>query len=237
MADALYIMMLRITGDVSKLMSSEESKMIETAALFISIFYSVWFLKSYIVSQAPSNDLMCFQQVMTIKKHYPVLGGELLISLQRHTWYLTQECSVLALADADLDKDIRQEMLAKLLNNPAPETYDLQKPVLPTISSSTKLPDLIGPKSWFLLEVAGVTRADILAWGTNGVVDASFVTWVKQLTAVNDAAERNIRLVQEFCNSYKSEAQRQNNFHVVKNNRKKLKSDFNLSDIEALAKD
>jgi hypothetical protein len=76
-----------------------------------------------------------------------------------------------------------------------------------------------------------------LAWGTNGVVDASFVTWVKQLTAVNDAAERNIRLVQDFCNSYKSESQRQNNFHVVKNTRKKLKTDFNLSDIEALAKD
>jgi hypothetical protein len=75
MADALYIMMLRITGNVSKLMSSEESKMIETAALFISIFYSVWFLKSYMASQAPNNDLMFFKQVFTLKDHYPKLGA------------------------------------------------------------------------------------------------------------------------------------------------------------------
>ena len=69
------------------------------------------------------------------------------------------------------------------------------------------------------------------------MVDQSFVTWVKQLTVVNDASERNVRLVQEFCDSYKSEAQRQNNFQVVKRNRKKLKADFNLSDLETLNKE
>ena len=237
MADALYIMMLRITCNVSKLMSSEESKMIETAALFISIFYSVWFLKSYMASQAPNNDLMCFKQVFTLKDHYPKLGGALLISLQRHTWYLTEELVVLSLADADLEKDVKQEMLIKLLNVLAPETYAFEKPVLPTILSSTKLPDLIGPKSWFLLQVAKVDRTDIQAWAVNGMVDQSFVTWVKQLTVVNDASERNVRLVQDFCDSYKSEAQRQNNFQVVKSHRKKLKTDYSLCDLEALTKE
>lgn len=212
MADALYIMMLRITGKVSLLMTAEEEKMIETASFFISIFYSVWFLKSSMVSQAANNDLTWFQQVMTFRNYYPALGDVLLVSMQRHTWYLTQELVILAIADADLDNSVKQEMLVKLLQNQVPETFALEKPDLPTILPSTSLPDLIGPKSWFLLQVAGVGRADVLTWAEAGVVDTSFVTWVKQLTAVNDASERNIRIVQDFCNSYKSEPQRQNNF-------------------------
>ena len=92
-------------------------------------------------------------------------------------------------------------------------------------------------KSWFLLQVAKVGKTDIYAWAVNGMVDQSFVTWVKQLTVVNDASGHNVRLVQDFYDSYKSEPQRQNNFQVVKSNRKKLKTDFNRSDLEALTKE
>lgn len=240
MADALYILMLRITGKVSGLLkSSAEEKMIETASFFVAIFYSPWFLKSYLVSHAATNDLECFQQALILKKEYPDLGEELLKSMQRHFWYLTQDLVVLALADDDLEKEVLQQMLNKLLEpqNQAPRIYEVRKPILPTISSDTKLPDLLGPESWHLLEVAGVSRSDVQSWAETGVVDKSFVTWVKQLTAVNDCAERNIRLVQDFCYSYKSENQRQNNFQVVKHFRKKLKKDFTISDLKALNND
>jgi len=196
MADALYILMLRITGKVSGLLkSSAEEKMIETASFFVAIFYSPWFLKSYLVSHAATNDLECFQQALILKKEYPDLGEELLKSMQRHFWYLTQDLVVLALADDDLEKEVLQQMLNKLLEpqNQAPRIYEVRKPILPTISSDTKLPDLLGPESWHLLEVAGVSRSDVQSWAETGVVDKSFVTWVKQLTAVNDCAERNIR--------------------------------------------
>ena len=240
MADALYILMLRITGKVSGLLkSSAEEKMIETASFFVAIFYSPWFLKSYLVSHAATNDLECFQQALILKKEYPDLGEELLKSMQRHFWYLTQDLVVLALADDDLEKEVLQQMLNKLLEpqNQAPRIYEVRKPILPTISSDTKLPDLLGPESWHLLEVAGVSRSDVQSWAETGVVDKSFVTWVKQLTAVNDCAERNIRLVQDFCYSYKSESQRKNNFQVVKHFRKKLKKDFTISDLKALNND
>ena len=150
MADALYILMLRITGKVSGLLkSSAEEKMIETASFFVAIFYSPWFLKSYLVSHAATNDLECFQQALILKKEYPDLGEELLKSMQRHFWYLTQDLVVLALADDDLEKEVLQQMLNKLLEpqNQAPRIYEVRKPILPTISSDTKLPDLLGPES------------------------------------------------------------------------------------------
>ena len=179
------------------------------------------------------------QQALILKKEYPDLGEELLKSLHRHFWYLTRDLVVLALADDDLEKEVLQQMLNKLLEpqNQAPGIYEVRKPILPTISSDTKLPDLLGPESWHLLEVAGVSRSYVQSRAETGVVDESFVTWVKQLTAVNDCAERNIRLVQDFCYSYKSENQRQNNFQVLKQFRKKLKKDFTISDLKALNND
>ena len=220
-------------------MSINEKKMIETAAFFTGVFYAVWFLKSYMVNHAANNDLQCFQQVLILKQQYPILGRTLLLSMQRHFWYLTQDMVVLALADEDLENKIKMEMLSKLLDpqNQAPQIYAVKKPVLPIITHFTKLPDLIGPQSWYLLEVAGVSRFDVQTWAKTGDVDEAFITWVKQLTAVNDCAERNIRLVQDFCYSYKSENQRQNNFQVVKVFRKKLKTDFTKSDLKALNND
>ena len=184
----MYILMLRVTEKVSGLLKSPaEKKMIETASFFVSIFYSIWFLKSYLVTHAAINDLECFQQVLILEKEYPDRGKELLKSMQRNFWYLTQDLVVLALADDDdFIKEVLQQMLNKLLEpqNEAPRIYEVKKPILPTISSDTKLPDLLGSESWHLLEVAGVSRSDVQSWAETGVVDKSFVTLVRQLTAV-----------------------------------------------------
>ena len=53
MAEALYIITLRMTQNVAKVMNEEEKTMLETAAFFISICYAPWFLKSYMVVKAP----------------------------------------------------------------------------------------------------------------------------------------------------------------------------------------
>jgi hypothetical protein len=48
---------LRMTQNITKAINEDEKIMMETAALFISICYAPWFLKSYMVNKAPSNDL------------------------------------------------------------------------------------------------------------------------------------------------------------------------------------
>jgi hypothetical protein len=93
--------------------------------------------------------------LLILKKEYPDRGKELLKSMQRNFWYLTQDLVVLALADDDdFKKEVLQQMLNKLLEpqNEAPRIYEVKKPFLPTISSDKKLPDLLGPESWRLLE-------------------------------------------------------------------------------------
>jgi hypothetical protein len=69
MADALYNLTLRMTQNITKAINEEEKIMMETAALFISICYAPWFLKSYMVTKAPSNDLSA------IKSSFDIRGG------------------------------------------------------------------------------------------------------------------------------------------------------------------
>ena len=106
MADALYILTLRMTQNITKVINEEEKMMLETAALFISIYYAPWFLKSYMVAKAPSNDLSAIKSSFHIKDHYPRLGQALLASMQRHNWYLSEHLVLLALADDDIELEL-----------------------------------------------------------------------------------------------------------------------------------
>ena len=65
-ADALYILTLRITDKMTMIMSEKERNMIERAACFTSVWFAPWFLKSYLVAKSPSNDLGAFKNAFSI---------------------------------------------------------------------------------------------------------------------------------------------------------------------------
>ena len=69
MADALYLLTLRITQKLHKFMNQEEKTMVEKAS---SLFLCVpLFLKTYLVAKAPANDLSSFIEAFEIVKEYP----------------------------------------------------------------------------------------------------------------------------------------------------------------------
>ena len=105
MADALYLLTLRMTDKIAKVMNEEERNMVETAAFFVASCHSPWFLKSYIVEKSTNNDLEAFNDVFQIRKEYPELGHALLNSMQRHTWYLTEQLVMITIADDDVDDE------------------------------------------------------------------------------------------------------------------------------------
>ncbi len=89
-ADALYNLTLRMTQNITKAINEDEK---------ISICYAPWFLKSYMVNKAPSNDLSALKSSFHIRDHYPRLRQALLASIQRHCWYLSEHLVLLALAN------------------------------------------------------------------------------------------------------------------------------------------
>ena len=62
----------------------------------------------------------------------------------------------------------------------------------------------------------------------------TFKDFVKKIACVNDCAERNIRLIQDFVGAYKEEDMKQNLMLVARDNRKKLKKDLCKSQLKTI---
>lgn len=234
MADGLYILTLRMTDKIAKVSNEEEKKMLETAAFFISVCYAPWFLKSYLVDKSPSNDLAAIKSAFHIKEQYPKLGQALLASMQRHGWYLSEQLVLLALADNDIGQEDKNRMLERLVQYDVPDQFRIGKPEMPVVTMSTELCDLVGPQSWLLLKVAEVPDGDVEQWMQGKATESfdMFKHFVKKNECVNDCAERNIRLIQDFVNGYKAEDMKQNLMLVARDNRKKLKKDMNKDQLK-----
>ena len=66
-------------------MSVKEIEDVNKIALFVEIFYIPLFLKSSIIIQAPSNDLLAITVAESIEEEDEILGKSLKNSLLRHT--------------------------------------------------------------------------------------------------------------------------------------------------------
>ena len=63
--------------------------------------------------------------------------------MQRHSWYLTGQLVMLAIADDDVEEAEKLKILEKLLQYDIPDQFRLGKPKLPIISRSTELTELV----------------------------------------------------------------------------------------------
>jgi hypothetical protein len=114
--------------NITKVINEEEKMILETKALFISICYAPWFLKFYMVSKALSNDLSAIKCSFHIKDHYLWLGQALLASMQRHCWYLSEHLVLLALADDEIELELKSKILDKLFDSEVPDLFKIETP-------------------------------------------------------------------------------------------------------------
>ncbi len=81
--------------------------------------------------------------------------------MQRNCWYLSEHLVLLALADDDIELELKSKILDKLLDSEVPDLFKIGKPDLPVVLMSTELYDLVDPQSWRLLKVADVTKGEV----------------------------------------------------------------------------
>jgi hypothetical protein len=82
-----------------------------------------------------------------------MLGQALLASMQRHCWYLSKKLVLLALADDDIELELKSKILDKLLYSEVPDLSCF-------FFMLTEQSDLVGLKSWLLLKVAVVPKGE-----------------------------------------------------------------------------
>lgn len=98
-------------------------------------------------------------------------------------------------------------------------------PTFPNLTEQTNLSQLVGPNSWLLFRIFGQQgtwlKRTPQSWEENCEFN-EMKTFVKNLKIVNDAAERGIKLIQDFSQSItEDENERQALLQSVEQSRKK----------------
>ncbi len=134
-----------------------------------------------------------------------------------------------ALFDAGLDDQTKAEMARKLNNTRRPRTFPLGKPAFPdlilTNTPNVTLDCFVGPRSWLLFERLGSNGTWLALPPNQWEHDADFMRMydvVRQLSVVNDAAERAIKDITEYANVAKDGCYREDIMIVSNSHRVKL---------------
>ena len=189
------------------------------------------FLKSFLGFLAPYNDLKAIQTAYGLRKVSKNIGNALLLSMGRHTWYLTPQLCVLSFGDKEVPSETKLRMLLALIEFEEPNEFQRCKLSNVQIGETTELPELISEQSYLLFKHFKISRASIKEWLNNSLytIDVfnhpqllDFIAWIKNISVVNDGAERKIKLIKDFLSATRYEDHLQNVLFVVKKSRKNL---------------
>lgn len=199
---------------------------LEALCKFNALLYVEKWLSSSIGTDAAFNDLKLWHDLNKYRKHDPQVANAAIKAMERHFWYLTEECAVFSLFSNRVSDSERQQIARTLLQIPRPKEFERGKPTFPILNHSTKLSSLIGPKSWFLFHSIGV-EADWLGKPVSQWhLDPNYQeaeTYVRHVKVVNDLSERAVKLIQDFSTSVtNNEIQKQYLLQVVECQRKQI---------------
>ena len=160
------------------------------------------------------------------------MADEALRTLNRHTWYLSEELVLMALFSGQTPKEIKEEMRMKLqlcagetsTKRIGLESGGFGKPFLPSLPEKDTSPaSLIGVDSWRYFSITGI-KCDFLhlevdEWDENAeYLRGKIIT--NNLEVVNEAAERGVKLCYDFLHVSKDEKRLQDVLQVVEEARK-----------------
>ncbi|XP_012564394.2 uncharacterized protein LOC105848737 [Hydra vulgaris] len=247
MSKAIYYLKIQILSThLPYDLTVSQRKELKAMAEFISIFYSVWFLRTSLPSAAPFQDVKAYWQMVQYKEHVEkhnadskrVLNGikSTMMSMKRHTWYLDETLVPLALLDPDLSNVERENIAKTLFSIPVPDHFQHSEKsnLIKELNFKQEVPPglarLIGENSWFIFSLLNLTRMEDKLWLNSPApmwcyVDQfkTFSNFVSKLEVVNDSSERAVKLVLEFVNNVHNEDDRQELLLAVQQRRDQLR--------------
>lgn len=168
-------------------------------ALFVVFVYlKPWFTARSIASAA-TNDLNLFNDLLAFKRVSKVVSKEGVKTLQRHTWYLTEESIAFSLFDEDLPLAVRSAIADAIVNQDKKMPLKVTKPTLPKLKEGALLVDYVGPRSCLLFNLLGISTEFLgeANWYLTKPYHEAKVA-LKRLSSTNDSAERAIALLSTY---------------------------------------
>ena len=188
---------------------------------FVAVYYSSHWFQSRLATEAAFNDLPFSKKMLecqTIPKLKHV-ADTVIQTLDRHLWYLTEELVPVALCSKQLTselKEIHDRKLLKLYCENQNKSFAPQKPIFPTISERTEIPDLAGERSVLLLQHFNLSVDDLqfLSYALDRwplfAGYKKLEKFVVSIEVTNDTAERGIKLLKDFKDVLTEDSEQQN---------------------------
>lgn len=183
-----------------------------------------------VASNAPYNDLVMIKEL----KHYSVINQKVsklaIAKFEDHLWYLGSELVVLSLFSDKVTDLVKRRMLEKMKTLDEGQWTTRNWRLLDSSEIFEKdLDDLVDASSMSALKSL---KIDIQFMFDNDVADwknldsyKSAKTIVDSLQVVNDCAERTLKLMTDFNDSFTSkEPEMQRAIQVIEDNRKRIPS-------------
>lgn len=230
MSKAIYFLKIFMLSERFEL-SEVEFSQVKKMANFIALFYTKTFLRSRIACFAPIDDFNFFKAMFWYKEECVDIANSALKSCSRHCWYLTEELVIIAIFNEDLSCFTRSLLARKLFNTPKPKSFIIGKPKFPVfVSELPLLSSLIGPRSWLLFSLMGLTncQTDWLQLPPEywGVLEnyRSLKSFINRLEVVNDSAERGIKIISDYKDVCRNNDQLEYVIQTVEHHRQRVSS-------------
>lgn len=204
MAKSIYCLKIFMFKQQYKLLANEESAIKEICCFIIKCYAEQWFGCMNAI-EAPLNDIIFLKKLVLYKNINKKIAEVAIRKFTNHLWYLNDECITFSLFDERIEINEKRKMveILKQNNNDIEPIKKLSlKPEEITNFINRNLPtDLFTPHSFNTFSRFKISsdflEVDPLEWAHNESYKKARNT-INSLKVVNDTAERNVKLMEEF---------------------------------------
>ncbi|XP_061705695.1 uncharacterized protein LOC133516690 [Cydia pomonella] len=205
MARAIYAIKMLLLQDQLKI-SVKVKRALQDVSLFIATSYVKPWLQCNMAVKAPHQDL-CF--LKTLKRYEAIdkaISKAALDKFCKHLWYLTDEVAIMAIFDEEVGVEVKMRMVSKLeCDNEKPhqqeKRYIPSKQEMAKTLFSKSMDDFVSTKSKDLFTRLKIDtsflRVPVFMWNQDDAY-LNALSKISNLRAVNDTAERAVKLMQDF---------------------------------------
>ena len=214
-----------------EILTTNQIAKLERFMVFTVVVYVPWWIVCSVPENALVNDLLFIQTLEDFTPYDYKIVEIAKEAFERHTWYITEELTPLALFSSQVEESTKENMRKAIISYKGSKICKrvglnhggYGKPYLPPISEgNTSIVELVGPESCHFFEILGLPyqfiHSSVSEWQDNCEY-LNIRNVVNKIQVVNDAAERGVKLSNDFLHISKNELQFQQTLQVVENDR------------------
>ena len=226
MAKVLYSLKIWLFRSEFRLTAHEERALRDIALFSSTVYVKYWFRAPEVVN-APVNDLNLLKDIGKYQNINKSVADAASGAMMRHLWYLSDQLVALALFSPHVSAEEKRTMVVAMESREGEEDPPKRRVGIDmTTIQEKQLADFFTTGTMSFFETAripmGFLQVAPTEWGGHPdyMHDKGFL---QSISAVNDVAERGIKLVQDFnATLTRQEEQKQFLLQVVSEHRRKI---------------